>query len=225
MKKIKFVTLLVVIAFTTTVCFAQEKEMNYLFGEQSKIKVTGFLGPIMEFSLVGNEFSFFAGGGGGILVNQTFLLGGYGEGLTSVHYLNVNEYQPENGDEPYSFRTRMDFGHAGFWLGYIHKAVKPIHFAFTSKFGWGTLELKDTDDKPDSYSSDDFRDNVFVIIPQIEADFNFTKWMKMNIGAGSRFVTGVDKKYQTSTGLEPVFDKNDLNKPQLTLSFFFGNFK
>ena len=38
MKKIKFVTLLVVFALTTTVCFAQEKEMNYLFGEQSKIK-------------------------------------------------------------------------------------------------------------------------------------------------------------------------------------------
>ncbi len=201
-----------------------EQQMKYLF-EGGKVHVSGFGGPIMEFSSVGNDFAFLMGGGGGILLNHTLLLGGYGEGLTTNHYVDISNYMTDYGQNKYSFTGQVNFGHGGFWIGYVNKANSPVHFAVTSKLGWGSISLYDTYDKSMYYSGDEFTDEVFVIQPQIEADLNFTKWMKMNIGVGYRFVTGVDKKYHSSDGYKQIYDSKDFNKPELTLSLLFGNFK
>ena len=70
-----------------------------------------------------------------------------------------------------------------------------MHFGISTRLGWGSINFdeyyNDVNYKPDNT----YLDNVFVFVPQIEAEFNFFKWMKMNVGLGYRVVAGIDKKY------------------------------
>jgi hypothetical protein len=218
MKKIKFAVLLVILTSLVKIGNAQEQEMKYLFGGKGKIKVSGFIAPIMEYSAMGDDFAFFMGGGGAILFNQAFFFGAYGEGLTTPFYEKINypaEYFQTSYDE------KISFGHGGFWAGYIHHSQAPIHAGISSKFGWGTVDIYDHDFK--NNNSSEYRDHVFVFIPQLEAEFNFFKWLKLNVGVGYRFVTGIDKKYNYFDEL--IYDKKDFNKPQATMTLMFGYFK
>ncbi len=206
--------------FSTVNLSAQEeeeqKDMQYIFGSKGKTKVSGFGAPIMQFSAIGDEFAFLMGGGGAVLLNQTFYIGAFGEGLSTSHYSQI-ESIPERG------KTR--FGYGGFWLGYIHKNQKPVHFGISTRLGWGSIYY---DVNYNNYYNNDYEyqadpnylDNVFVLVPQIEAEFNFFKWMKMNVGVGYRVVTGINKEYMG----ELIFDKKDFNKPQGTITLMFGYF-
>lgn len=222
MRIINYAMILLFVLSSITI-YAQEEEeqpMKYIFGSKGgKTKVSGFVAPIMQFSAIGDEFAFLMGGGGAVLLNQTFYIGAFGEGLSTSHYSQI-ESIPEKG------RTR--FGYGGFWLGYIHKHQKPVHFGVSTRLGWGSIyydvnHYKNYDNDYDYQTDPNFLDNVFVIVPQIEAEFNFFKWMKMNVGIGYRVVTGINKEYM-ETG-ELIFDKKDFNKPQGTITLMFGYFK
>jgi hypothetical protein len=215
MKKIKIAVIVILIASFAIDGNAQNQEMKYIFGGKEKISVSGFMAPIMEYSAMGDNFAFFMGGGGAILFNQAFFFGGYGEGLTTV-YNHPTEHSYSN----WPVQERISFGHGGFWTGYIHHSQAPIHAGISSKFGWGSIDIYDQDFK---HSSTEFRDNVFVIIPQLEAEFNFFKWLKLNVGVGYRFVTGIDRNYSWSDEL--IYDKKDFNKPEATMTLMFGFFK
>ena len=82
--------------------------MKYIFSGQGKTRVSGFGGPIMGFSAIGDEFAFFMGGGGAVLLNQTFYIGAFGEGLTTRHFTEIagNSIFPREG--------KIDFGYGGF---------------------------------------------------------------------------------------------------------------
>ena len=68
-------------------------------------------------------------------------------------------------------------------------------------------------------------DQVFVLTPQLELEMNIASWFKINIGAGYRFVSGIDKKYTNSSGeTANYFKSSDFNTPQASLSFLFGSF-
>lgn len=215
-------SMIILFLVSSITLFAQEeaeneKEMKYIFGGKGKTKVSGFGAPIMQFSAIGDEFAFLMGGGGAVLLNQTFYIGAFGEGLTTGHYSQIDAPEVPKG------KTR--FGYGGFWLGYIHKNQKPVHFGVSTRLGWGSIYY----DINYNYSYNDYEyqadptylDNVFVFVPQLEAEFNFFKWMKMNIGVGYRVVTGIDKTYNE----ELIFDKKDFNKPQGTITLMFGYFK
>jgi hypothetical protein len=217
MKKNKLFVSLVVIISMATLVNAQDTEMQYLFGGKDKIKVSGFMAPIMEYSAMGDDFAFFMGGGGAILLNQTFFFGAYGEGLTTPYEAEIS-YNELNSD---NFTQRIELGHGGFWLGYIHHSQAPIHAGISTKLGWGSINPWEEDKMPDH--SSELADHVFVIIPQIEAEFNLFKWLKLNVGVGYRFVTGIDKEYPWKTEL--IYNKNDFNKPQATMTLIFGYFK
>lgn len=216
-------TMVILFMVLTITLFAQEeaeseKEMKYIFGSKGKTKVSGFGAPIMQFSAIGDEFAFLMGGGGAVLLNQTFYIGAFGEGLSTSHYSQIES-------KPYVPKGKTRFGYGGFWLGYIHQYQKPVHFGISTRIGWGSIYYDtyyyDNDYDYEYQADPTYLDNVFVIVPQIEAEFNFFKWMKMNIGLGYRVVTGINKEYMG----EPIFDKKDFNKPQGTVTLMFGYFK
>ncbi len=220
--KITNYTMIILFVVSSITLFAQEeaeeKEMNYIFGGKGKTKVSGFGGPIMGFSAIGNEFAFVMGGGGAVLLNQTFYIGAFGEGIATSHYYEINE-----GNILPAQQGKINFGYGGFWLGYIHKSQNPVHFGVSTRLGWGSIYLnRFYNDINYEYQVDPaYLDNVFVFIPQLEAEFNFFKWMKMNVGIGYRVVAGINKEYLG----EPLFDKKDFNKPQGTITLMFGYFK
>ncbi|HRY33487.1 MAG TPA: hypothetical protein P5531_11015 [Bacteroidales bacterium] len=198
---------------------AQESnEMQYLFGSGQSLSISGFGGPMAEFSSIRGEFAVSAGGGGGILINQRFILGGYGLGLTTRHYY----------DEPLPQSCLKDplvgFGHGGFLFGYIPDPNSKIHLSFTGMIGWGAISLYDDYDQ----DIEDHLgvDNVFVFLPKAEAELNITRWFRLAFGLGYRFVGGIDKRFlHTGGNYYQYYREADFNGPLANISLLFGSFK
>ncbi|MFO7722315.1 MAG: hypothetical protein R6V49_03735 [Bacteroidales bacterium] len=198
---------------------AQEREEPRFLFSEGNLFLSGFGGPLAEFTLIGNDFALCNGGGGAFLVNQTFFFGGYGMGLSTSHYRD--DMKDITGiDHP-----KLYFNHSGLWLGYIHNHFKPIHPALSVKLGGGEISLTDIYFHTTPFDERKGVDKVFVVTPQIEVEMNFTPWMKMNVGAGYRFVSGVDRLYQV-TGHDPemYYNAGDFSTPFLNLGFYFGWF-
>lgn len=185
--------------------FAQDDEPETLFSGVNSI--SGFGGPMMQFSSVNGEFAFFMGGGGAVLFNRRFFLGGYGMGMT-------------NGDIKHQAsdlqKHTLQFGHGGFWLGYVIQPNKAVHFSVSSQAGWGGVSLGE------DYSSINNRiydeDDVFVLCPQAEVELNLTNFMRVGIGGGYRMVSGLQ--------MEGVaLENSDLSGPFGSLTFKFGWFQ
>lgn len=230
MNSFKFVLLAAFIFPGMNILSGQESdEPRYLLGNKTgDVHVSGFGSYIIGFSNVGGNFAVYNGGGGAVLLNQTVYFGGYGLGLSTRHSRgSLTMVKPGEGVVQYD-DLYTQFGHGGFWIGYLHKSYKPVHFGASTKLGWGSLTMSNDiyDHNFDSYDYYHIAyDNVFVITPQIEVEMNLLKWFKINASAGYQFVTGVNQTY-TETGGEQVkfFDGKDYNQPMFNLTFAFGGF-
>ena len=206
------------------------QEMQYLFqGKDGKLRVSGFGSPIVEFSSVMDEFAVSVGGGGAVIINQAFYIGGYGEGLSTDHRMTLERYSPGQQKNEIYYSRRINFGHGGFWLGYVHKSFKAVHFGGSAKIGWGEVSLYDPD-QYDYYDEPLAGDNCFVFIPQLEAELNIAKWFKVNLGVGYRLVSGLTRTYLylPEGATEPIekqyYDNKDFNSFTGTITFMFGWF-
>jgi hypothetical protein len=204
---------------TSLTGFAQEeKETKYLLSGPNKPSISGFGGPIVEFSSIEDEFAVFVGGGGAVLIGQTFFFGGYGEGLTTGHY-RYDLSSVVNIQDP-----KVSMGHGGFWLGYINNSHKAVHLGGSLKIGWGEISLYDDyyNYDPTDYIADD---GIFVLIPQFEVEMNLTPWFKLNVAGGYRWVSGIDQKYLNGQGQwVDYYHSSDYSSPVGTISLLFGGF-
>ena len=193
MKKLLLTTIAVI-----ALCFSTSAQYQTLFGRGSR--VSGFGAPIMEFGQIDDQFSFMFGGQGGILVNS-FFIGIYGQGLVNeVRPNKLPGYEPNNPNQDY----RIGFGHGGLYIGNSFFSRKAIHLVTSLKTGWGAVALQQGD-TPD-FDRDDWSDQVMVITPEIGVEMNFTRFMRISLTAGYRFVDGVelngyqDSDFQNFTG-------------------------
>ena len=195
---------------------AQDEEETIQTLLSDEIVFSGFGSPFVEFSSLNDQFAVILGGGGGLIVNQSVFIGGYFEGLMTNHY-REDLHTIVDTEKP-----KISFEHGGIWLGYVYKHQKAVHGGLSMKLGWGEIDLKDSENgNPDS--DYDYRDRIFNIQPQVEIEFNMTRWFKINVGAGYRFVTSIDATYGNSPGDQVDFyDKNDFNSPVGTISLIFG---
>ncbi|HOW26105.1 MAG TPA: hypothetical protein PK711_10600 [Bacteroidales bacterium] len=218
MKKQLILLMGILFLCSSNVFSQEEKEMQYLLSGSNRPSISGFGGPMVEFSSVEGDFAVFVGGGGAIIFNQTFYFGGYGEGLTTSHYRydlsDITDIQ-----EP-----KISLGHGGFWLGYVNKSFKAIHPAASLKIGWGKISLYDdnwNDYNPENYVA---QDGIFTLIPQLEVEVNLTSWFKLNVGAGYRWMTGMDKQYSQGGTMYDYYESSDYSSPVGTISLLFGGF-
>lgn len=168
-----------------------------------KVKVSGFIGPIMEFTKIDGQFAHMMGGGGGVIINN-FFFGGYGMGKTTEM-----TYRGESSNN-------MTFGHGGFWLGYTFKHNKAIHPVIHTQIGWGRIGKTPKDE--DIELEEEFGDRVFVIVPTFELEMNFSRFFKLGAGVNYQFVYNTGEQYSPYTS-------SDFASPGVFLSLKFGWFK
>lgn len=204
MKNIKYVYLLYFF-FTGFFIKAQERPTT-LFDKinTEDVQITGFGGPILEWSQINGDLTFAVGGGGAVMLNNLFI-GGYGIGVTNHPRKNI---QNEN--------LYFHFGHGGFWVGYELNPKKLVHLTISSKFGWGNASLSRRQfQNTDAYNFL-YEDRVFVWTPEIGAEANITNFLKVGFTGGYRLVSGFDLE-----GYSP----KDLDSLTGALTFKFGWFK
>ncbi|MDT8308458.1 MAG: hypothetical protein RQ866_02945 [Bacteroidales bacterium] len=197
----------------------QEDTPRFLF-EDTEIMLSGFGGATVLFSTLGDEFAVSNGGGGALLLNQKYFIGGYGLGLSTAHYSdcqNVIDYL-EIANPKYTF------DHGGLWVGYIHQSHRLLHLGSSLKVGWGQIALCDEFYEPFYLEGKEAKNNIMVFSPQIEAEANFTSWMKVNLGIGYQIVTGIERQFTLNGVTYDYYKKEDFNKPYITIAFLFGWF-
>ena len=162
-------------------------------------EITGFGSVLFSFASLDGDLSTLTGGGGAVLFDNTFFIGGYGLGMTGN-----KEFEIEN--DTYS----SSFGHGGFWLGYIIRPSDLLHLGIDTKLGWGGITTKS-----DALNGGEVDDDVFVFNPQLFGEVNIAYWFKLNAGVGFQKTVGVDDDF---------FDASDFDSPTFNISLVFGWF-
>jgi hypothetical protein len=160
-------------------------------------RISGFGGPIVSYTSILDEFAVMSGGGGGVIINN-FFFGGYGEGLS-----NYVKSGPNN-----EIRN-IEFGHGGFWMGYEFFPEKMIHPVISLRTGWGTVGGIDQNNAK-------LIDGVFVMVPTMSAEINFTRFFKLNVGAEYRKVLNLNNMGS--------YTNSDFSNMGVYMSFIFGWF-
>jgi len=112
---IKLTAIVIAILFIHSSGFGQEEQkFKTIFDNNKELRISGFGGPIVEFSSVINEFAVSNGGGGGIIINN-FFIGGYGIGLSTNHLKDISYVHPTSSSGlPFIYSNeRINFGHDG----------------------------------------------------------------------------------------------------------------
>ena len=187
----KNTTLLIALVFVTTIGLAQEQEYRTLFSSNNnQTHVSGFGTVTLDFGQAENEFAFYMGGEGAVLLNRSFYLGFYGKGLTTLPTYYYNEYSPILNTNISRTKSAV-FGHGGLMIGYIIHPEKPLHFGISSKFGAGAMGLIDEynyNNPPNQNGEYLSTGPLFIITPQIDLEMNITNWFKFRVAASAQYV-------------------------------------
>ena len=192
-------TLLIsLIAFSSFSLFSQDSRPKTLIGNDPE-EISGFGSALFSFTTIDGRLSTLTGGGGAVLFDNTFFIGGYGLGLAG------NKEQTING-ENYS----TSYGHGGFWLGYNIKPTELVHFGVDTKLGWGSIETKSS-----ALVEGEEVDDVFIFNPSAFVEANISYWFKVNAGIGFQKTIGVDTDF---------FKTTDFDGPTFNIGLLFGWF-
>lgn len=166
----------------------------------------GFGGPTVQFTSINKQFGVLAGGVGGVIIDHTFVLGGAGYGLVN----NVTE------ESAPITRPYLNLGYGGGYLQYIHESDNLIHMTAGVLIGAGGVGFRRDFEDDDQWDERDLlNDFFFVVEPDIQAELNITKYFRVAVGGGYRFVSGIEL-----SGLA----NSDIGGPNGRLMLKFGSF-
>lgn len=189
------------LTLSTSFVFAQRPKT--LIGDGIEY-TSGFGGFMLQFPTIDGDVTSMTGGGGAVILNNQFYIGGYGLGIA-----DDKRVTDQTGTE-----FQMDFSHGGLFLGYVVLPNEIVHLDIGTKVGWGQISFNESGAVPGP--GQQIEDNVFVVNPTVSAEINMTTWFKFNAGLGFQFANGVDNFY---------YQSNDFNGLTYNLSLLFGWFK
>jgi hypothetical protein len=163
---------------------------------RGRTRVGGFLGPVIKFSEINDQFAVLVGGRAGFIINRALLIGIEGYGL-------ANEIEASTPR-----RRLLDFGYGGVFLGYVNRSQKLVHLSIHSLIGGGGLHYR-----RDYYPN--WVDAIFVFEPGADLMLNVTRRFRIGLGGSYRFVSGVELD-----GLS----NDEIGGPSASLVFKFGRF-
>lgn len=182
--------------------FAEEadsgEEMETLFGTEN-LKFGGYGAPELKMGIIGeNDLAIIIGGRGGVIFNNSVSFGGASYTLITAPNVDYNEDLPQGVDDLY---LRANWG--GFYLEYISSSEKSVHFVVSSMIGWGeasyTPSFSDMVNKDLDWTWE--KSNMFVFEPGIGLELNLTKYMRLELGASYRIVSGLELSQTENTDL------------------------
>lgn len=191
-------TMTILLLVSMLSAFSQDQKPKTLIGNDPE-DISGFGAVLFNFMPIDGQLSTLTGGGGAVLFDNTFFIGGYGMGLTGNHEFSVN------GTDYAS-----NFSHGGFWMGYTMKPDNLLHLGVQTMLGWGEVKTKSIGTNEGST-----KDDVFVFSPQLYGEANIAYWFKVNASIGYQKTIGVDSFYYSST---------DFDGPSFGISLLFGWF-
>ncbi|HPN68060.1 MAG TPA: hypothetical protein PLZ32_01030 [Saprospiraceae bacterium] len=157
-----------------------------------KLKVRGQFALHYETSEVNQSALSSLGAGAGLIFNKRVSIEFYAMGS-----LTTPERIAWDGGVNPNLES-LTFFEGGGKLSYIFKPYRAIHVVVSSKFGGVHVEDNST---PATIISDD----AFVWTPQVEAELNLTRAIKLSLGIGYRFTNRSNTFYKNNETNSPIF--------------------
>lgn len=180
----------------------------------SDISIGAFAGPGVYYTDYMGEATALMGGQVAVNVNRTYYFGlsGYAFG----RHPDAGPVMVDNNLR----QSRFEGAYGGVMLGGMLYQDQLIHGSADVMIGGGAISrvlnhpgLHEWGDGDQGYEYDN--DGFFVVQPMAHAELNMVRWMKVDLGAGYRFVSGIDQ-----FGLE----NSDVSGPVAGLGLRFGKF-
>lgn len=142
---------------------------------------SGYMGIFTKSSKIGDAYGCLVGGKGGLIINDKFVIGGGGMGLT---YPTGRE--KISGSDYTGTLDRVGFGYGGFLMEYYLNPKDIVVFSGGLLVGAGGITLYDE-------NTDENRkaDKFFVAEPEINVLVNVTRFCRVGVGVSYRFVNGI----------------------------------
>ncbi len=179
-------------------------------------KKSGIIFTITEITYTKQSNYTSCGIGGALQINDKAYFGIYGMGLMSE--LKSSDFNNNADISNYN----ISFSNGGLYFGFKNTRLKNISFSSTLKLGYGAIFMYNPQ-LVIVYNN--YRDEVIVINPSFDTEIYVTNWLKLNFGAGVKFIHGFSKQYLNQNG-DQILLYNGKNLEGLNLSFslFLGSF-
>lgn len=161
------------------------KKTKTLFGKNSKVRGFGALDfRLSEFK---GDLALLAGVHGGIIINDHFMIGLGGRGITTnVSFDGINPTD----------KLHLYGGYGGLMIGGVFAPKEAIHITVPILIGAGGAEVTNQNYFVSNTHLDPngFHENsaFFIVEPGVEVEINLTKFFRIGIGASYRMVNGSD---------------------------------
>jgi hypothetical protein len=210
----------VIICHSALSLFAQNKNDRFhLFGAERHWQVNGYVGPLISLSDVEGYTAIDAGATGGIVFNNKFFIGFYGQKLLT----KVPRADLATIGYPSFTDGEIDMIHAGGVLGYIHNSRRILNWGLSGSAGLGRIDIS-AKGPTNKYSDKIYDDLVIILIPKLFVEMKMTSWCKINAHVGYRYVGMINGVYTKTGETIPTFVQSGYNKPEVALSLLFGSF-
>lgn len=179
---------------------AAQDEQETLVG--GGIESGGFGGVVVKITPLNDRTCAMTGAWGAWLINHHLALGGGWYNLTSAHTLQDS--------------ISMDMEYSGFTAEYIFMPESLIHYSAQLTIGGGSLDFSTV--RVGSSNNNGIVDDVFFVVePGVNAEINITHFMRFQVGASYRFVSGINNNNFDVTNA-------DISGPALNFTVRFGKF-
>ena len=219
--KYKALIICVIICYSNLSLFAQNRNDRFHeFGSNRALQIKGYFGPLISLSNVEGSFAMDAGATSGLVINDKFFIGIYGQKLiTKV---------PRTDLTILGYPTYTDglikMVHGGGVLGYIHHTNKSVNWGISGSGGVGRVKLLAV---PPTFQLGEniYDDLIIIVIPRLFVETNMTPWLKINVSGGYRFIGMMNGAYDNPSGVRiSTFNHVDYDKPEFSFSLLFGSF-
>lgn len=196
-----------------------ESNLDNLFDEDSgggeyllrsgHMTFSGYGGPSVMFGRINDQTAVYVGGKGGVIINNSFVLGAGGYGLVAplkTETLTGNQQVPD--DDRYTF-----LGFGGFLCEYYLFPKKLVTYSAGLLIGGGSLYYADSEAEEDY--ADESGTTFFATHPELCVLVNFARFFRMGAGVGYLYTKGIHDDYYYS---------GDINSLTFNIEFQFGWF-
>ncbi len=216
--KILFVC--VIICHSALSLSAQNKNDRFhMLGSERRGQVNRYIGPYIAVSNVEGYTTMDAGATGGVLFNNKFFIGIYGQKLLT----KVPRTDLATIGYPTFTDGEIEMIHGGGVLGYIHKTNNILNWGLSGSAGIGRIDIF-AKGPTNKYTDKIYDDFILIVIPKLFVEMKMTRWFKINAGVGYRYVGMINGVYNKAGETIPTFVQSGYNKPEVSFSLLFGSF-
>ena len=157
------------------------------------VSLSGYGAPYVKFGRVNGNFATFAGGKGGLIVNDKWVFGISGCGL--VH---PTERKKLTGETYVGEFKHAGLGYGGGLVEYYFSPKSLFHVSVGAMVGAGGLDYYKDEDCEEDERDHRGGDKFFVAEPEVNFYVNITRFCRASVGASYRFVNGLDSAIDDS---------------------------